>query len=280
VRKSFVPGIGLLLFCLSIFNLNVAAQSVDAAQFATVKAFNLNAATLPPNFTGTDPAAVWELLKTSPALKGKSEFETEREYKDRLEHGPSPVLSAGVTAADPIAFMTSTSPGALEVTYDAEHREYQFGVETNHIDLLGGAKSESIPATSLRFKIDRESNYAGENAMGATVQVARTSATEFLLAPRPFRSLPKKVNYPFESSKLSIKLPLPPEEARHYAKDNFRVLIIGTLERPYTGDGFLSGQPTFSDPNELYVTQNVLYVRVQAVWVYEIKTGQILAKFS
>jgi hypothetical protein len=280
VRKSTCSGIVLPFVLLATFQTTTRAQSPSSAQLATVKSFDLVTDQLISDFTGTDPAAVWELLKSSAALKDKSEFETKEAYKERLAHVADSPLAPGVAMSSLLAFMASKD---LTVRYDADHREYRIQLPGQEIEV----RRESWPGTDqyrtlkLRFDITRESSYTGENAMGATAQVSSTSANDYLLA---YRKLPKGIAWVSDGSLLQadreLKLPMPPDEARAFDKANLRVLIIGSLMKPYSVANFTSASATLSDPTEVYVHDHILCVQVQAVWVYDIKTGRILIKFS
>jgi hypothetical protein len=253
--------VGLLLV-LMLFSAVVAA-SKETGPKATyiVGPFDSAMESLPPGFAGHDIVAVYnELTRKIPP---KTEFESMEHYGEKVLPLVQPLVFA--FRAD-----MSVSIGAAKnvfISYDAEKEEF---VVELHQEVAFFPKS---PMFTIAMKKKTSKSYVGRNAFG--VQGRFTEFTGTCYDIHIFNCM----NGLFRSH---VKFKLPPDEAKKQKPHVATLFVVKPVVHPKMGcvtykDTRYQGARIDSSYAWDYQTR-VITVTVPEIWIYNIKTGQILHK--
>lgn len=245
---------------------------------------------LPPNYKGTDIIKLYSSLVKKAPLK-KEEFETTADYEKKI---------AAAVPADIYAFKIDEGSGlrGLRIKpYNADSQQFQITLET---EWLSKHTIEDYRASFIVKTIDKGSrSYIGANAFGATREVTDFSANQYgivLVNQQDFGSSS------YDDNKYNIKTPLTsvrtvnisisvPSDRARMLKDNIGVLLLckpalySSNERVSLKRGndllfekFDSSQATIDSPTSHLYERKYINVEVLAIWIYDIRTGEVLSK--
>lgn len=291
MRKSFL--LLIIVFALSLgFCDTVAAkeknQNKEKAASPLAVSFDLNTERLPANYKGTDIAKLYSILaKKTPKKKG--EFEATAEYETRVEAymKNSPYLS------NIYAFKVSEtghhSQNQLKVDYNVDLQRMIITTETYGFQTL---IYENNRGSIIIRKIDKgSSSYTGSNAFGARRTVTSFEDLQYGIALVNQDDFGIRIGSN-DWRKLSFETEMPLDKAKKL-KANIGILIIGkpylyladevphyTESKPkrLTFETERYSGATFSSPSSHYVQSRYINIEALSVWVYDVRTGEILFK--
>lgn len=266
---------------------NKENYGMKRAVTSSIISFDVGAEKLPPNYKGADVARLYALL-TKKAPKGKSEFETTAEYEKRI---------AEIAFDDIYALKIESAYDFRGLTihpYDADLQKIQIILET---EPLSDYSSLDYRSSLLIKGADRaSSSYVGSNAYGAKLEVKDFTATHYgiaLVNQVDFGDIGYKhsSNKILESVReLKVEIHVPPDKAK-VLKESVGVLIlckpalyranskiIPTRENDLTFEQFNSSKATIDKPESHFFQRKYINVEVLGVWVYDIRTGEVLSK--
>ena len=223
---------------------------------------NPSAASLPPNFTGTDFAAVYRALSIAP----KDEFETTAQYEARKQQLPTGIYAFKVPPMGPVIYDADQGKFEAKAFIDFAHR----GSTSSNGGLLVLSR-ESVGGGS----------HQATNAFGATTTVRTyTNTVSGLLVPQSFNI-------------VNLQVPVAAEKAREI-KDRLAVLAVaeigpqsvparlssGATAAMRDATGYTSKDATLESPTDVTTYEHAIDAKVLGLWVYDTASGEILGKFD
>lgn len=231
--------------------------------------FDVNATALPGGFTGHDCATIARRLAAMQI--SKDGYESKNEYRDRIDAKLSTPLVGSLTANDPVAFVINL-PGEA-VRYDAESKLLLAAFEPQNNVSPPDNGYTKIAGEVLSRRDSKNETYIGANAFGAQTKVTRSKTTVCGVGFQNIGHLKAGFSpYKFEVSSDGAK-------ARRL-RDNLAVLAVGSLAEPYLGRFSYSISPTLSSPWALNLDGEALLMRLDEVWLFDRRSGEILVKIS
>jgi len=230
---------------------------------------------LPRNYQGMDIKWLFQLLSKYSEGLLKSDFETAKEYEDRIKSNST--LPLPLAADKEYAFRIEELESGHQLRYDAETEEFktgQFGMICLDADEKSAARP-SFVVCDVGALNRSKSEYVGSNAFGATRDIHRSREHSFGLAIGKEDDFSKQFLRGYRGFQDSFVMP----RARAKMLDGKRigVLFVGLIQDPH----LLTGQPTIitptiSDPTDIRVTRTAVKFRPTRVVYFVIETGEIL----
>lgn len=262
-----------LSFALSLPAVAAGAKSNAKAQNRIVDdgyaktALSLSDEKLPQNFKGY---SCTEIVKGLQSLNiKKDEFETKQEFEDRLMNDGLKKLSGSITAADPMIFVYNKS--LSDFKYDPESQAFK-GRSYFGKDGMLKEGYELFDAAPLVILSNSRKSYIGVNGFGASTKVEESSTK---VCGVIFKQAKKKTIY--GPLKIEYNIPMASEKAREL-KDSLKIAFVGALSIPYLGRYVSFSKPTVSSPYDISITGDAIVIRLEEVWVFDEKTGEIFAR--
>jgi hypothetical protein len=242
------------------------------------------AGVVPPHFQGNDLRRIAAGLAASHPTRDA--FESSLQYNARMLAAESIPLAGGFASDSLLAFVFPTEERlhtdflgdmALDLGYDADHQLLTVVMQNSPMEL----KSEDEPAKlSIKWsdRTTSSSQYLGSNGFGATTTVYAENQTDYALA------IPtKSTKFGLDSNgsairPISISFTVSPEKARILNR-RIRVLVICKLVGlGPVSQGETYHTPTMESPLQSKTITNYLHVIPSEFWIFDIATGEVLAK--
>jgi len=241
-----------------------------ATRQARVSKVDLEWQRLPDDFVACDPAGLWDAV--SEAVPEKDEFETDAQYKRRLQADMSGFTYGNVATGDSVALMLdpkyesdiSTSSFEARYTYDPDSQSFVIAPWARGTGLLQGHASYCAP---LKTELVSRRTYEASNAFGATVEVTETTARELGLQ---FNNVPEA---------RTLQLPMAPDIARA-ARPHIRFVYVCRLSYPYRVLDLSRLEPKITHPYDVTIIYTHLACDLLAFWVVRMDTREILLRAS
>ena len=276
-------------------NLKAADKQKNTGEIAVNQPpipFDINQETIPQGYKGTDIVALYSLLGKNAPLE-KNEFETTAEYEKRVASAtPGDVYACRIEEK-------SAYRGLKIKPYNADTQEYQITVETEY---LSEHNFKDHRASLIVKTLDeRSESYVGSNAFGATRKVTRFTATQYGIAlvnqkEFGYSQYDNDGRYNIKTvlssiRKVYIYIQIPIDRARSL-KDNIGALLLFKpalyrSDTKYTidnkGNSLIfetrdSSRATIDHPTSHFYERRYINVEALAIWIYDIRTGEILFK--
>lgn len=278
-----------LLLCLTtiiILNSVSAAQSNKAQKKAKstkqieaplIISFNINSNQLPANYKGSDIVRLYKSYLNKISLT-KDEYETSAQYEKRI---------SDVVTDEIYAFKLDLRSMLLTEAYNADEQKMDITFIAESVD------KSNMRAAFIIKEIDKGSDsYIGTNAFGAIQKVTQYRGLQYGIA------LVDKIGRGRESflsdhafKKTTFEFNILPEKAK-MLKNNIGVLLVcvpslykSSINRDlrFKGNDLIFttsyySEATFDNPTSLSYDRKFVNAEVLAVWVYNIKTGEIVFK--
>ena len=253
--------------------------------------FDISQDRLPPGYNGADIAALYSYLIKKAPLK-KDEFETKEEYENKvLGAVPNDIYAFNIKES------TSSLSGLNIKPYDSDKKQYQVVLKTEYLSEY--THKDYRASFILKTVNKRARSYIGSNAFGATREVSDYSATQYGIALTNEQNF--GVNHYSPSSYglksvldsiriLNINIEVPIDRARSL-KNNIGVLLLckpslyKSDKANDLGKGnqlifetYNSSRATIDSPTSHFYERMYINVEVLAIWVYDIRTGEVLSK--
>lgn len=239
-----------------------------------------NTKQLPRLYEGVDPATLYDELEKRSKQNRKGEFETTEAFNTRLAtlEGKPLIGSIKKDALIPLSISNGSSIlDKVTSVYDADKNELTAGLELES-PIIGVRAELEKRAARLKVLFGPTSTYVGQNAFGAKVQIEKryTYVSEVLIENfRDFLTAPTGTY----KDTVTVNLRMGPSEAIA-AKSNLRVLALLRLTDPYFKEGFMSHEPTVSEPRDTLTVFKYLVGDVSELWFYNYSSGQVYAKLQ
>lgn len=259
--------------------LPISAQHKAATSSSLVFAtspFDLSREALPPLYSGHDVTAVYAALSAKESTLKKSDFESSNDYTDRLSVLASKPLLHGMTMNDLHAF--SVKPG---VAYDADTK--QMTVTFRSTESFDDAQTFEY-SDSLNLKWSEGStaagSYVGSNAFGVHRTIRRIYTTRYSVdVDKPAWLIPEYIHKHDYTEDAGFVLPEDAATASSLTR-TLRVLLIGTITRPFATHESSPGEPTVNYPVDNTTVDRSVHVALKAIWLYDVLSGKVIAKYS
>ncbi|MBZ5635559.1 MAG: hypothetical protein LAO55_20735 [Acidobacteriia bacterium] len=247
------------------------------------KPLSLSVDILGPSFKGHDIVAIIADLKRSPLGVPKSEFETTRQYEQRIES-----LLASKSRQYVFAQVEFT-----EAIYDADEKIMNvsvtapvvFGLFDSDIHMVNDPTGDSTYFSShleLRSLRRSTTQYVATNGFGVKINVTHFTSDEFGVvidkSDTLFADIEPCCDH-FGTRKAVLSLDMDVSNAKAL-KPFLQVALVCTLVNPTVYEGTDGRSPTISSPIETTIKQQYLLVHPDELWLYDLRTGHVLGKFS
>jgi hypothetical protein len=217
---------------------------------------------------------VAEYIMASGIVSQKGEYETSAEYADRQK--------SIVLPPQPMAFLLNGRGrfgygGSIKTAYDADRQVLSIILELFKRTIDG---SDIYGTYDLDGTILYGDHYLGANAYGATADVTQVIAKSYSLAVENGTWLTlRNPGYAMQGAKVTLPIKLSPEKAKDLA-GNIGVLLVGNLQTPWVSRSLSVSTPTLENPSDVSDIRAYLHIDPTAVWLIDIRTGEVLFKFS
>jgi len=239
---------------------------------------DLTSTNLGQGFRGHDITAVVGAIKKSPALRGKSEFESTSAFEVRKAGFVKQVLYAGLVPSGYFGFVIDG--GSIfppEFKYDADSESIAVTLTGSTEQFVLDDDKPTLDGIVIRDIVKERKNYTASNAFGAKVQVRSTFSDVYGIAFDQDNWLFRAAeDY---SRRFTYNLPMPPSEARSWKIDG-KLLLVCRLSEPWLRHSAHGHDPTIDEPYETLVDDNYLQVVPDQLWIFNEKTGGVIRKLS
>jgi TonB family protein len=249
-----------------------------------IQIIELDTPLVPARYQGANPSKVYmSLLPHREALK-KGQFETEDAYLARLQALLGKIKIDGqLLASDRVSFATSDFEGF----YDADSKQYTIKADLRSeaaLSILDKQQAESSgfygrrtdrylfsdPLTSLLISSVNTTigTRVGQNAFGVRKRYSIKRYRNLQLV------MPERKLMPLYQGWI-IK-DIAPDKARQLMRD-VSVVLTGRLMLPIISQQYDSYEATISEPEESHVFSHSLYFDPDALVLYRLSTGEVIA---
>ena len=235
---------------------------------------DLNKSNVGHNFMGHNITTVVEAIKSSPALKEKSEFESTSEFETRRAGFIQYPLYAGLMPSSYLGFVVAEE-GAFEPSfkYDADSQALAVTLVGSSEHFVMDKGEPDLDSVLIRRVIVVNDSYIGCNAFGAKVKVSR--------------SLQETYGIVFDQNNWLIgsgynfnySIPMAPNEARAL-KTELKLMLVCRLQQPWLRQNAFNSDATIDDPHEMIVEGNFLQAVPEQLWIFNQRTGEVVRKLS
>lgn len=234
---------------------------------------------LPKRYLGMDIKWLYQVLSDYSERLSKSEFETSKEYEERIQNHVT--LPSPLAVDKEYAFRIEAFELTHQLRYNAEIEEFSTG-RFGMICLDADKNLDSVQTFVVCDvgDIDRQRNeYIGSNAYGAKRNIERRRAHSFGLAIGKDGEFSKQFLKGYQG--FQDHFVVPRERARQLEGKRMGVLFVGTLHDPR----LVAGQstvisPTMSNPADIRVTRSAVKFRPTRIVYFIDETGDILFERS
>jgi hypothetical protein len=243
-------------------------------------AFDATTDRLPASFRGNDAGAIYAALASSKVLAPKSEFETTSAYNERIASFAHVNYSSGLSAGSLLSFVLEPNPLkalSLEETYDADKGDYVIRFRLDRATL----GDDDSPVLLNLFSVKKHSDeYVGANAFGAEATVTKWVEDEYDVDVASSGWLQNEtLGDKYSVLSQEIHVPMPPNEA-FKRNGSLRLLFIGRVETPWFKQTIDGSTATLDSPVERITTHKILAFHVITVWIFDVRTGEILKRIK
>jgi hypothetical protein len=245
-------------------------EAAERARVAEAKQIALLQKSVSPGFLGEDiRTAVATLARSSPGPK--SEFETTAQYEARV--------ASFMARRQQYVFVNNPTADALRDAPDSDCEHFKYNADeqmlTRTVSLFTTAEGAAF---ELKVDIMPTGQYVATNAFGVRKLVRRFEKNVYELR------VTKKPEF-FEEAVgggewlLKIKLPMRATEAM-VLKSTLRIVLVCTVSEPDIRRGQWRTEATITEPSEVHVHTKGLPVRIDKLFVFDRRTGRIMALFG
>lgn len=227
--------------------------------------FDSSLSKLPHNFKGHNIVKLYNGLSefVSDELDEKSEFETTKQYQNRIASGLRKPYYGKCNLDSQIAFEI---PLAKEYNADTQVFKAAIMPGTRWFELK---KYDSIEGYQYIFvkKMEKISHYIGSNVFGVTAEVTKINEDSYYIK---YKSLPLDKNNTYT---VTINT----DEAKQL-KLHLKAIVIGKIVRPFTSYVGHYIAATFTEPTEYYIHGYYIYFEPKELWFVNDSSGIIIDK--
>jgi hypothetical protein len=257
---------------------STSAQSSQVRPQYLKSPLDLTANNVGANFFGHDIAAIFQAVKSSPSLQEKSEFESTAVFQARRAAFVSQPLFASLLPTAHLAFIVAEgSTFAPRFRYDADSQTLSLLLTATSEQFILDKHRPTLDTILVQRVVRDSGTYVGTNAFGAKVEVRKTFAEEYGIAFEQHSWIfPRSGGY---ERAFSYVMAMEPDQARTLKVDA-GLLLICRLEEPWIRSTAHGHEATISEPYETLVGDNYLQVIPEEIWIFNKKTGDVIAKLS
>jgi hypothetical protein len=262
--QSIIISVAILFSVLSSYALAIEKTTDTRKHSFSRLSFDLNLEKLPTGYIGHDIANLHsQLIRKIPK---KSEFETLDAYKKKVQ-----LLFPNQIYAFRAKNNASIYGENVSFEYDAEKQEMMVKVSNSERNGM-----INYPVFAIDIKRNASRSHIGINAFGVKKQFKKDTGIRYDINVLN----PAFTSYNFSDYEKHFSIP--PAKAKS-SKVNLAILFIGKLEpENKTGEvasiGLTGKGATIDSPYSYYFETRSLFFKVFQVWVYDIKSGEVLNK--
>jgi hypothetical protein len=224
--------------------------------------------TLPVGFSGHSLAQIYESLAKKPFV-GKGEFESTIDFRARIAEERSLPLYGSLERNSLLAFVFPPGNEGFSTTYDADLNILEARLEwsTDYTPLSG--------SSLFWFKTTRNlGTTTGRTFFGRSVRIKVTRYDNYYLIG-DIGSLTSA-----EKRNVFVTGVFTPLAIAREAKTRVRALVVCRLVDNALRYEYRRYELEISDPADVYRHDHGIAVKVEAIWFFDIKSGNVLAKLD
>ncbi|MGJ7579902.1 hypothetical protein ACSFA3_06940 [Variovorax sp. RHLX14] len=252
---------------LLIFSSHVLAQNSEGLSSKTSyaqSALNADSITLPNSYNGHDCQSIATALQSQ--QPSRSEFETEKDYLQRVDVIASSRLYGNIKTIDPIAFKSDLNPNGFRYDADQNLATINLDLSRRHLEQQQhqniNYKAEEISVISSSVKEVLRSVGFGNLVSTGNFQKEVCAAIFINLKNE---SSDKRYRATFEAT---------PVDAQRL-KNNGGILFFGALAPPYLMRYSNLIRPTNENPDRFETTGDGVVMRLDQIWIFDRVTGKV-----
>lgn len=268
--KKFLV-LGLIGFLLPYNSYAKSPNRANKNSSYLYKSFDINTKKLIPNFKGVNIQELYNELSTRDIISEKNEFETTKQFQNRLAKEKKSTIIGLLDNKSIFAFTGEDNSYNLDLNYNADLQKLKLKLNLNDVygDFYGNK--------SINLKTIRSSRYyKATNGFGAKLDVEEVSITKYKLNTLNIKSFIKEGD---ENSLENISLTS--DKAKNFKDSNaLKLLFISKLSDPALHSDFTRIEPTINKPTDYMYLDYYINVNLQEIWLYDKNTGNILKKIK
>jgi hypothetical protein len=270
-----------LIFIIMFLQQNIFVFANEQnTNLEKLKEFNFSLEKLPENFKCNDIAELYSLYEKNIPLT-KPEFETTDEYNKRF----SKFINNEIYAfyIDPNIFFVRDHYITIS-PYNADNKSFIINIYSYPQTYF--VYDKSISSIILSDSIAKNESDLKSNVFGAVIETNRTEGTQYGVAIINASEFGESI-YHKDKRERNIKLEINMSADRaKLASGNLGVIVIcrpifSKINKEGNGiinEAFVNKPATFDDPKEYFFYRKFINVQILALWVYDIKSGEIFLK--
>lgn len=241
----------------------------DQAKKYTSAQIDTNLKKLPTKYYGNDPKAIFTSIDNRRDNTSKSEFETEKQFQERIEKENSLPIIGKISLDD----IWSLQANGTRFEYSADTAEMNIYLDLGYDYIFFNEKNQK--AISLSSVEINYGSYTASNSYGARTVVKSSDHERYAAIPYNYHEFP----YVDAGSKnyIVLKISVGITEAIK-TKNDMRVLLIAELIYPLISEKERYREATFSSPYTGLNLDRYIHINLNEIWIYNQKTGQIYSK--
>ncbi|QSB03154.1 hypothetical protein JWZ98_09600 [Methylomonas sp. EFPC1] len=244
--------------------------------------FTINGDSLPANYSGLDFNKYFSFFEDKIRYiesinLTKNEFETSKEFEQRLAHAKS--LVKPISTSDLSAFQMQSFP----THYDADKQKYIFGANYYGCGVTENAsyfeeKNDWIVCDIVEL-FNHQDSYTGSNVFGVYKDIKRTFKKKLGLAIRKNSNVKQVFRFSGFEYYYHDELYIAIEKARTLKHSQVAVLFVGhVLDSEIVNGRSYRHKPTIDEPeDEMNITVAIPF-QLTTIYYYVVDTGEILGK--
>lgn len=266
----------IVIAFVCLLSLEASAKPESSSKIIYIKnPFDSSINKLPSRFYGHDLKRIHQKITELKKAANKGEFETNEEYKRRMEWNASNpnILYDKVLAESLLAFR---SEQAVSSEYDVDGAIAKIQVSLNKFRGYSNENLLDIPIIYQR----KDTTYITQNSFGGHVTVDKTTGQDWgLLVSRTQFITAEYGGYSFS---VPMEINTAKRLKQKIKDDSVACLVVGYLASspPYVIEAKLWKQATFDNTNAYDVALHMVGFSVTELWIFDVKNGEIFAKFQ
>jgi TonB family protein len=239
---------------------------------------------LPPRFAGVALPALYRALRSHQPSLYKSEYETSEEYSRRIVHVNALELLNGIPLGGLIAILPSC---IHDIALGDQECKSAYDADKAILRVESPIEKEMDSFQATVNDGPRRPGGIGQNSYGARFPISKMDIVTYSIVaktPEWFNGQSEKA-FPGEEKAFpeeyatTVSMPIEVAEARA-AKENIRELVIARVVPPFYSvqESVNAASPSF--PIQSHVESRSIYMEIEQVWFFNLKTGKIYRKLS
>ena len=268
MKKLTLFMLALLVFSTSAFGAPKQKKKTKS-NFYSSTPFNTNINRLPERYKGNNIYAILRGVETVKAEK--SDYETTKEYRDRMAAIGAHKITPKITVGDTVSFVFDDTDQML-IRYDADDKAITLKKDlTGFSFFVINANRHNISGAIIDSIDKNVGSYIGQNGFGVKKRISKRKLT--MVGICPFNdgysaSAPTSITGKFQADKVT----------GYIAEHTMGILVYGKLAAPLMLRKNEHTPPTFSAPYDTVSDSKCLTMQIEGAWAINTMSGDIFTK--